>query len=75
MIGDYEIVEYKNQFYPERTYYKATIENGTTRHDTDYEVIVEWLLDRIVRKKYYEETEAFEAGVIERFMEDVKYKD
>ena len=75
MIGDYEIVEYKNQFYPERTYYKATIENGTTKHDTDYEVIVEWLLDRIVRKKYYEETEAFEAGVIERFMEDVKYKD
>jgi hypothetical protein len=75
MIGDYEIVEYKNQFYPERTYYKATIENGTTRHDTDYEVIVEWLLDRIVRKKYYEEQEAFEAGVIERFMEDVKYKD
>ena len=75
MIGDYEIVEYKNQFYPERTYYKATIENGTTRHDTDYEVIVEWLLDKIVRKKYYEETKAFEAGVIERFMEDVKYKD
>ena len=75
MIGDYEIVEYKNQFYPERTYYKATIENGTTKHDTDYEVIVEWLLDRIVRKKYYEETEACEAGVIERFMEDVKYKD
>lgn len=75
MIGDYEIVEYKNQFYPERTYYKATIENGTTRHDTDYEVIVEWLLDRIVRKKYYEEQESFEAGVIERFMADVKYKD
>ena len=75
MIGDYEIVEYKNQFYPERTYYKATIENGTTRHHTDYEVIVEWLLDRIVRKKYYEEQESFEAVMIERFMADVKYKD
>jgi stalled ribosome rescue protein Dom34 len=75
MIGDYEIVEYKNQFYPDRTYYRATIENGTTKHHTDYEVIVEWLLDRIVRKKYYEEKEAREAGVIERFMEDVKYKD
>ena len=75
MIGDYEIVEYINPCFPERNYYKATIENGTTKHHTDYEVIVEWLLDRIVRKKYYEEREAFEAGVIERFMEDVKYKD
>ena len=75
MIGDYEIVEYVNPYFPERNYYKATIENGTTYHTTDYEAVVEWLLDRIVRKKYYEETEAFEAGVIERFMEDVKYKD
>jgi hypothetical protein len=75
MIGDYEIVEYKNPYFPERTYYKATIENGTTKHHTDYEVIVEWLLDRIVRAKYYKEQEAHEAGVIERFMADVKYKD
>ena len=75
MIGDYEIVEYINPCFPERNYYKATIENGTTYHTTDYEAVVEWLLDRIVRKKYYEEKEAFEAGVIERFMEDVKYKD
>ncbi len=75
MIGDYEIVEYINPCFPERNYYKATIENGTTYHTTDYEAVVEWLLDRIVRKKYYKEKEAFEAGVIERFMEDVKYKD
>jgi len=75
MIGDYEIVEYINPCFPERNYYKATIENGMTKHHTDYEVIVEWLLDRIVRAKYYKEQEAFEAGVIERFMEDVKYKD
>jgi len=75
MIGDYEIVEYINPCFPERNYYKATIENGTTYHTTDYEAVVEWLLDRIVRKKYYEEKEAREAGVIERFMEDVKYKD
>lgn len=75
MIGDYEIVEYINPCFPERNYYKATIENGTTYHTTDYEAVVEWLLDRIVRAKYYKEQEAFEAGVIERFMEDVKYKD
>jgi len=75
MIGDYEIVEYINPCFPERNYYKATIENGTTYHTTDYEAVVEWLLDRIVRAKYYKEKEAFEARVIERFMEDVKYKD
>ena len=75
MIGDYEIVEYKNPFYPERTYYKATIENGTTRHHTDFEVIVQWLLDYRINKAKYDELAAHEAGVIERFMADVKYKD
>jgi hypothetical protein len=75
MIGDYEIVEYKNPFYPERTYYKATIENGTTRHHTDFEVIVQWLLDYRVNKAKYDILAKFEAGVIERFMEDVEYKD
>ena len=50
MIGDYEIVEYINPCFPERNYYKATIENGTTYHTTDYEAVVEWLLDRIVQK-------------------------
>ena len=75
MIGDYEIVEYKNPFYPERTYYKATIENGTTRHHTDFEVIVQWLLDYRVNKQRYDELAAYEAEVIERFMADVKYKD
>jgi len=75
MIEDYEIVEYKNPFYPERTYYKATIENGTTRHHTDFEVIVQWLLDYRVNKAKYEAMEVFEAEVIENFMMDVKYKD
>ena len=58
MIGDYEIVEYKNPYFPERTYYCATLENGMTKHHTDFEVVVEWLLDRIVRAKYYEQKEA-----------------
>jgi hypothetical protein len=75
MIGDYEIVEYKNPYFPERTYYCATLENGMTKHHTDFEVVVEWLLDRIVRAKYYEQKEAFEAKVCEEFMKDVKYKD
>lgn len=75
MIGDYEIVEYVNPYFPERNYYRATLENGTTKHDTDYEAIVQWLLDYRVNKKHYDELAAHEAGVIERFMEDVKYKD
>ena len=75
MIGDYEIVEYVNPYFPERTYYKATLPNGTTRHHTDYEFIVQWLLDYRINREYYEELKAREAGVIERFMEDVKYKD
>ena len=75
MIGDYEIVEYKNPYFTERTYYKATLPNGTTRHHTDYEFIVQWLLDYRINREYYEELKAREAGVIERFMADVKYKD
>jgi hypothetical protein len=75
MIGDYEIVEYKNPFYPERTYYKATIENGRTFHHTDFEEVVQWLLEYRFNKAKYNEMEVFEAEVIENFMADVKYKD
>ena len=75
MIGDYEIVEYKNQFYPDRTYYCATIENGTTKHNTDFEVIVEWLLDYRLNKAKYDANEALSNKVCEEFMKDVKYKD
>jgi len=75
MIGDYEIEEYVNPYFPERNYYKATIEDGTTYHTTEYEKIVEWLLDYRINKVKYEEMAKFEAGVIERFMADVKYKD
>jgi hypothetical protein len=75
MIGEYEIIEYKDQFHPERTYYKASIENGTTYHSDDFEKIVDWLVDYRVNKAKYEAQAKFEAGVIERFMNDVKYKD
>lgn len=75
MIGDYEIVEYVNPYFPERNYYKATIENGRTYHHTDFEAIVQWLLDYRINKAKYEAMEVFEAGVIENFMNDVKYKD
>ena len=75
MIGDYEIIEYKNPYFPERTYYKATIETGMTKHDTDYEAIVEWLLDYRLNKVKYDAQEAFSNKVCEAFMADVKYKD
>jgi hypothetical protein len=75
MIGDYEIVEYVNPYFPERNYYKATVENGTTYHTTDYELLVQWLLDYRINKVKYEAMAKFEAGVIERFMADVEYKD
>ena len=75
MIGDYEIVEYVNPYFPERNYYKATIEDGTTYHTTDFELLVQWLLDYRINKAKYDAMAKFEAGVIERFMNDVKYKD
>jgi hypothetical protein len=75
MIGDYEIVEYINPCFPERNYYKATIENGTTYHSTDFEAIVQWLLDYRLNKAKYDAQEAFSNKVCEEFMKDVKYKD
>lgn len=75
MIGDYEIVEYINPCFPERNYYKATIENGTTYHSTDFELIVQWLLDYRLNKAKYDAQEVFSNKVCEAFMADVKYKD
>jgi len=75
MIGDYEIVEYINPCFPERNYYKATIENGTTYHTTDFELLVQWLLDYRLNKAKYDAQEAFSKKVCEEFMKDVKYKD
>ena len=75
MIGDYEIVEYINPCFPERNYYKVTIENGTTYHSTDFEAIVQWLLDYRLNKAKYDVQEAFSNKVCEEFMKDVKYKD
>lgn len=75
MIGDYEIIEYINPCFPERNYYKATIENGTTYHSTDFEAIVQWLLDYRLNKVKYDAQEAFSNKVCEEFMKDVKYKD
>ena len=75
MIGDYEIIEYKNPCFPERDYYCATIENGTTYHSDDFEKIVAWLLDYRRNKAKYDAMEAFSNKVCEAFMADVKYKD
>ena len=75
MIGDYEIVEYINPCFPERNYYKATVENGTSYHTTDFELLVQWLLDYRLNKAKYDTQEAFSNKVCEAFMTDVKYKD
>lgn len=75
MIGDYEIVEYKNPFYPERDYYCATIEDGTTYHHSEFEKIVEWLLHYIRNKEAYNTNKVLSDRVCEEFMNNVKYKD
>jgi hypothetical protein len=75
MIGDYEIVEYINPCFPERNYYKATVENGTSYHTTDFELLVQWLLDYRLNKAKYDAQATFSNKVCEEFMKDVKYKD
>ena len=74
MIGDYEIEEYINPYFPDRQMYKCKI-GKETYHTDDYGKLVNWATDKTVNAKYYAELAEFEAGVIERFMADVKYKD
>jgi hypothetical protein len=74
MIGDYEIIEYVNPYFPDRQMYKCAI-GKECYHTDDYGKLVNWATDKIVNAEYYKELADFEAGVIERFMEDVKYKD
>jgi len=48
----FNIESYENPLFPDRTYYKVTIDDKTYHH-TDYQALVKFAIDRIEHKEYY----------------------
>ena len=74
MIGDNQIVEYINPYFPDRQMYKCKI-NSETYHTDDYGKIVNWIVDKTVNAEYYAELKRLDDIACASFMADVKYKD
>jgi hypothetical protein len=67
MIGDYEVVEYTNPYFPDREYYKVDVD-GITYHHTDYGKLIDFVVDRIVNRDYYNELkELMDKGIISNY--------
>lgn len=74
MIGDYEIVEYINPYFPDTQMYKCAI-GLECYHTDDYGKLVDWANDKIDNAEYYAELKILDDKACASFMEDVKYKD
>lgn len=48
----FNIESYENPLFPDRTYYKCTID-GITYHNADYKAMFTWAMDRIAHAEYY----------------------
>jgi len=74
MIGDNQIVEYINPYFPNVQMYKCNIDNETY-HTNDYGKLVDWIVDKTVNAEYYAECKRLSNIACASFMADVKYKD
>ena len=74
MIGNYEIVEYINPYFPDTQMYKCKV-GLQCYHNDDYDKVVAWANDKIVNAEYYAELKILDDKACASFMADVKYKD
>lgn len=74
MIGDYEIVEYINPYFPNRQMYKCEVDDEIY-HTDDYGKLVDWIVDKTQNKEYYDECKRIEEIAMASFMADIKIKD
>jgi hypothetical protein len=71
---DFPIVEYTNPCFPDTPYYKCTID-GTTRHNTNLEVIKAWRKDVVNNTNYRAQAKIITNMAMESFVKDLKNKD
>ena len=69
MLGDVEVVEYTNPYYPERIMYKVLI-NNREFHTDDYGRLIDWAMEVIADLPYEVERQAITDKAIESFFKD-----
>jgi hypothetical protein len=72
--NDYKIVEYCNSFWPEKTYYRCTIDN-TTYASSYLEVVEAWRKEMVDTTEQRAQAKLTDDIACASFMADVKIKD
>ncbi len=69
MIGDYEIVEYINPYFPDKQMYKCKIGNDEF-HTDDYGRLIDWVLIGLADEPNQAERQAITDKAVESFFKD-----
>jgi hypothetical protein len=69
MIGDYEVVEYTNPYYPDVVMYKVLI-NNREFHTDDYGRLIDWAMEVLANLPYEAERQAITDKAVESFFKN-----
>ena len=69
MIGDFEVVEYTNLYFPDKVMYKVLI-NNREFHTDDYGRLIDWAMEVLVDEPNKVEREAITDKAVESFFKD-----
>jgi hypothetical protein len=69
MIGDFEVVEYTNPYFPDKVMYKILI-NNKEFHTDDYGRLIDWAMEVIADLPYEAERQSITDKAIESFFKD-----
>ena len=69
MIGDFEVVEYTNPYFPDKVMYKVLI-NNREFHTDDYGRLIDWAMEVIADLPYEAERQSITDKAIESFFKD-----
>ena len=69
MIGDFEVVEYTNPYYPDIVMYKVLI-NNREFHTDNYGRLIDWAMEALVDEPNIYEQQAITDRAIESFFKD-----
>ena len=69
MIGDFEVVEYTNPYYPDVVMYKCLI-NNREFHTDNYGRLIDWALEVLADEPNQVERQAITDKAVESFFKD-----
>ena len=69
MIGDFEVVEYTNPYYPDVVMYKVLI-NNREFHTDNYGRLIDWAMEVIADLPYEAERQSITDKAVESFFKD-----